>query len=41
MLAAQLHSIALMYRQDEAKFLKWAKDVGLLRLRQYQDYLRQ
>lgn len=30
-----------MYQGDETKFLKWAKDVGVLRLPQYQDYLRQ
>jgi hypothetical protein len=37
----QLRSVALMYREDESKFLNWAKDVGLLRLQQYQDFLRQ
>lgn len=41
LLPVQLRSIALMYREDESKFLNWAKDVGLLRLQQYQDFLRQ
>jgi hypothetical protein len=41
LLPVQLRSVALMYREDESKFLNWAKDVGLLRLQQYQDFLRQ
>ena len=40
-LHVQLRSVALMYREDESKFLNWAKDVGLLRLQHYQDFLRQ
>jgi hypothetical protein len=39
-LHVQLRSVALMYREDESKYLNWAKDVGLLRLQQYQEFLR-
>ena len=41
LLHSQLRSVALMYREDESRFLSWAKDVGLLRLQQYQDFQRQ
>lgn len=40
-LHVQLRSVALMYREDESKYLNWAKDVGLLRMQQYRDFLRQ
>lgn len=36
---AQTWSVALRFRNEEAKFVRWTKDIGLLRVQQYQEYL--